>query len=88
LEWPFRSNQEYFEVLEHFALQLEHGGRVAEAGDLRSGLGMLNGLTDGWAQLLESIEKVHRACASELPVVQRATLENLRKGAMAAVYRR
>jgi len=84
----FRSNQEYFEAVEDLALRLERGGRSSQAAELRRGLGCLNGLTDGWALLLDSINAVRRACGSELSQDQRDDLEKLRHGARLALYRR
>ena len=38
--------------------RLDAGGHAEAAAELRRGFSCLNGLTDGWALFLESIEKV------------------------------
>jgi len=55
---PFRSNEEFFQAVADLMAKLEAGGHVQAAAELREGLGCLNGLTDGWALFLDSIQKL------------------------------
>lgn len=51
-------NQDFFEDLQALISDLEREGRADAVAELRDGLGLLNGLTDGWAGLMESMERV------------------------------
>src|SRR5437763_450272 len=61
----FRSNEEFFQAVNDLIATLEAGGHQEAAAELREGFGCLNGLTDGAALFLESIEKVQ---ASTSPI--------------------
>jgi len=57
--WPsLESTDEFFEAVAQLTAELEMHGHADAAAELRSGFGCLNGLTDGWALFLESIDKV------------------------------
>jgi len=56
----YSSNEEFFRDLKLFIEQLDMAGYNTAAQELRTGLSSLNGLTDGWALLLESMEHVAR----------------------------
>lgn len=84
---PFASAEEYFEAARRLMTQLEHKAHDEAAAELREGFACLNGLTDGWAMFLESIEKVH-AAGHGLDPDDRRTLEALLKAARATVRRR
>lgn len=77
---PFRSNEELFQAVEGLIARLEE----SQAAQLKEGFSCLNGLTDGWALFLESIEKVRRG---RLDPEDRKALERIRKAVRAAVYR-
>jgi hypothetical protein len=83
----FRSNEDYFQAIVDFAARLDTAGHSEAAAELRDGLGAINGLTDGWALLLESIERVKATHASRLTAEERETLETMRAAAHSAVYR-
>ena len=67
---------------------LEAGGHTEAAAELRTGLGCLNGLTDGWGLFLESIERVRAAHAPRFSRDERNALETIRAAARQAVRRR
>jgi hypothetical protein len=84
----FRSNEEFFQAVADLTAKLEVGGHVDAATTLRDGIGCLNGLTDGWALLLDSIEKVQASHARGFTADERNALEIIRATVHAAVYRR
>jgi hypothetical protein len=54
----YASNEEFFHEIKSLIEQLALAGQDAAAQELRQGLSSLNGLTDGWALLMESMENV------------------------------
>jgi hypothetical protein len=84
----FRSYEELFQTVRDLIAALEAGGQAQAAATLRDGFRCLNGLTDGWALFLESIEKVRITEAKGLAREHRKALEAVRDAAHAAVYRR
>jgi hypothetical protein len=80
----FKSNEELFQTTSDLIAALEVSGNSLAAGELRSGMRALNGLTDGWAAFLESIRKVQKQYSSQLNSSQKSTLKNIHQ----AVYRR
>ena len=80
--------QEYFAAVRAFIAKLERDGQEQAARELREGYGCLNGLTDGWAQFLESIDKVRKTCSAGLDKDDRESLKMIRAVAHRAVYRR
>jgi hypothetical protein len=83
----FHSNEEFFRAAGDLVARLEEGGHEQVATTLRQGLQSMNGLTDGWALLLQAIEEAQRASPALLPI-DRHALESLRLAAHFAVYRR
>ena len=83
----FSSNEEFFQAVRDLIVRLEAAGHPQAAAELRSGFGALNGLTDGAALFLESIEKV-QAAADRFDRDDRLALEAIRRAVHAAVYRR
>ncbi len=83
----FQSNEQLFKAASVLAASFEASGREHAASTLRGGLSSLNGLTDGWAVLLQAIEEV-QATERALPAKDRSALEELRSAAHTAVYRR
>ena len=71
-----------------FIAQLERDGHEQAARELREGYGCLNGLTDGWAQFLESIDRVRKTCSAGFNKDERESLKMIRAAAHRAVYRR
>jgi hypothetical protein len=83
----FDSNEEFFQAVRDLAAELESQGSHSAAGELAAGLSYLNGLTDGWALLLESLEGVQRDYSSLLTVQQADALAAMVRAAHKAVYR-
>ena len=81
-----QSNDELFRVVEELMARLAATGFAAEAAELKSGYQLLNGLTDGWALFLESINRVENS-DRRLPADDRATLKSIRAAVHALVYR-
>ena len=85
---PFTSLTEYFTAARDFIACLEAEGHRVAAAELDEGYRCLNGLTDGWALFLESIDKVRAERGAELSDDERRRLEALRRVARGAVRRR
>ena len=84
----FRSNEEFFQAVNDLIATLEAGGHQEAAAELREGFGCLNGLTDGAALFLASIEKVQASEARRLDWASQKALKAIRAAVRAAVYRR
>ncbi|OFV81008.1 MAG: hypothetical protein A2Y78_00495 [Acidobacteria bacterium RBG_13_68_16] len=84
----FRSNEEFFQAVRDLIATLEAGGHPQAAATLRDGFGCLNGLTDGWALFLQSIENVQATESKRFSPGHQKALEAIRAAAHAAVYRR
>lgn len=82
----FRSLEDLFAAARALIADLERSGHAEAAVTLREGFGSLNGLTDGWAALLDALEKVGATCRG-LDQRQRAALRELRDAVRFAVYR-
>ena len=53
----YSTNEDFFKDLNDFIARLDKAGAGQAAAEIRSGMRYLNGLTDGWAMLMESMEK-------------------------------
>jgi hypothetical protein len=84
----FRSNEELFQAVAELTARLEAGGHRDAATALRDGFGCLNGLTDGWALFLQSIEKVAKTYAKRFAPDERRALAAIRAAVHQAVHRR
>ncbi len=84
----FRSNDELFHAVGALLARLEVSGHRQAAAKLREGFGCLNGLTDGWALFLESIESVQSTESKRLDRDDQNALETIRAAVHTAVYRR
>src|SRR5438874_2187800 len=84
----FRSNEEFFQAVADLMDKLEAGGHPQAAAELRDGFGCLNGLTDGSALFLESIQRVEATYARQFAPDERKALERIRRAVHRAVYRR
>lgn len=51
----YKSNEEFFQAFEDLVRRIEESGQIDAANCLRDGFASLNGLTDGWALLMDSI---------------------------------
>lgn len=83
----FRSPDEFFFAVERTVAELNRMGRSAAAAELVEALGYLNGLTDGWALFLESVERISATLSSELGAECPRDLDDLREAARVAVFR-
>ena len=83
----FKSNEEFFQAVTDFSAALRQSGRHSEAKTLQEGLGLVSGLTDGWALLLDSVKEVEKA-AGALNVSERKKLTEIHDAIYEAVYRR
>ena len=83
----YASNQDYFDELERLASRMEHGDNSEAAAEVRYGVACVNGLTDGWAMLMDSLEKTIALHGKSLPRDQADDLENAFQAARKAVYR-
>ena len=67
---------ELFDAIEALQMSLVSSNNEQANALLAEGLSCLNGLTDGWAQLLESVDLVYKHFGTELTQVQ---LQELKK---------
>ena len=84
----FRSSEEFFRAVEALIARLEGAGHQEAASELKDGLRCLNGLTDGSALFLDSIEKVRATEAKRFARDDQQALETIRAWVHVAVYRR
>jgi hypothetical protein len=84
----FKSNQELLQATRDLTAALEKHGNASAARELRDGMAAINGLTDGWAAFLESVQRVKAIHSSELDAGQRSLLNAIDEAAYQAVYRR
>ena len=82
----FKSHEEFWCTVNEFIAELEVSGNSPAADELRNGKSLVTGLTDGWADFLESIEKVKQQHSSQLDSSQRATLKNIHRAVYQRVY--
>lgn len=62
----YHSNQEFFEDINRFQHELSNSGHENLVNDIQKGLGCINGLTDGWALFMKSLEGIADKYSSEL----------------------
>jgi hypothetical protein len=84
----FKSNEEFFAALRDLIDRIEKQGNVAAAQELRHGMSCLNGLTDGWALLMESIERAVTATRGKIGKPEMSELRDMLKVVTKVVYRR
>ena len=84
----YSSNEEFFDAIRVLINHLEQCGHAEAARDIRSGFACMNGLTDGWALFLESIDNVLAVYSHSLPSEHSSELKTIRKIVKKAVYRR
>ena len=83
----FKSNTELFEPIEKLRKELSSSG-CEEAGNLISeGMSGLNGLTDGWAYLLEHLDSTKQKYGSALSPEQSAKLAQIQSIVYKVVHR-
>ncbi len=84
----FHSTEEFLATLRGLMDRIEKQGNTAAAQELRSGFACLNGLTDGWALLVESMERTVAAHRHAIGKAEMQELRDLLKVVRKAVYRR
>jgi hypothetical protein len=84
----FASNDEFFAALRQLIADFQRTGHASAACELQEGLGSLNGLTDGWAMLFSSLQKVQAEHGIDGDSDRNALLTDLVSVAHAALYNR
>jgi hypothetical protein len=84
----YQSNEEFFQAFQELIRRLDDGGNSQAAQELRQGFSCLNGLTDGWALLMESIQKTVLHYREDLLGVDAEELEGMLKVVRKVVYER
>lgn len=83
----YPSSEAFFASVRALIAQLEQAGLAQAAADLRNGFGCLNGLTDGWALFMESLEKVLAEHGQQLTATHRAELQAMLAQVRKTVFR-
>jgi hypothetical protein len=83
----FRSNEEFFEAVRELLSRLELRAHHDAAVELRNGFASISGLTDGWAQFLQSVERVQTTASRRFAPEDRRALEAIQAAAHTAVFR-
>jgi hypothetical protein len=84
----FKSNEDFFEALRDLIGRIEKQGAFDAAKELRNGFSSLNGLTDGWALLMESLERTTRDNRGVIGKQEMSELGEMLKVVRKVVYRR
>ena len=84
----FTSNEEFFAALRDLIDRIEEQGNAAAAHELRAGYSCLNGLTDGWALLMESMKRTIEANRRKIGEPGMSELRDMLKIVVKVVYRR
>jgi hypothetical protein len=84
----FKSNDEFFPAFRDLVARIEKQGHAEAAQELRTGFGCLNGLTDGWALLMESMDKTIAANRDKIDGREMTELRDLLRVVRKVVYRR
>ncbi len=83
----FQSNLELIEYINQLKSNLIESDNTQASTVIEEGLMALNGLTDGWAMLLESIELVQSELNSEINEYQLTMLDTIQNSLRKVVYR-
>ncbi len=83
----FKTNTELFEAIENLQQELSSSGREEVSSLISEGMSGLNGLTDGWAYLLEHLDSAKLKYGSSFTSQQNAKLSKIQKVVHRAVYR-
>jgi len=91
--WPwsgrkkYASSDEFFQDLKSFIERMDTSGHTDVANELREGLLLLNGLTDGWAMLMDSVKATIEKYEGSLDRADAAELKEFLCVIKKAVYR-
>ncbi len=83
----FQSSLELIEYINQLKSNLIESDNTQASKVIEEGLTALNGLTDGWAMLLESIELVQSEFNSEINEYQLTMLDTIQNSLRKVVYR-
>ena len=81
-----KSHEEFWQTVKEFIATLEVSGNSPAVDELKNGMRAVTGLTDGWADFLESIDKVKKQYSPQLDSSQRSTLKNIHREVYQRVY--
>ncbi len=84
----FSSQQEFLQFVRDSIMRLHTSGHSLAALQLSDGFRLVNGLTDGWADFLEAVQKAQVQFAQALSSEEREALERIRAALHTLVYRR
>lgn len=84
----FQTTQEFLQVVADLLARLEARGHQGAAAQLRDGLRCVNGVTDGWALFLESVESVQADASARFAEDDVQALARIRAAVRGVVYRR
>ena len=84
----YPSNEAYFEAVTALIVELSETGNNVDSAELEDGFHCINGLTDGWAQHLDSLLKLEQNREGRLTESQAAEITNLCDAAYQAVHRK
>lgn len=83
----FQSNTDLFQAIEELQASLASSGNEKASNQIADGMSSLNGLTDGWVQLLESINFVKREFGPALSKDQNKDINVIESTVHKLVYR-
>ncbi len=83
----FTSNEELFKAIENLQKALFVDGHEQAANEIKEGFACLNGLTDGWALLMEGLEKANKEYGMKFTEAQRTDLQDILSCVKKAVSR-
>jgi len=83
----YRDNQAFFDDVRAFQIELGRLGEIEAANEIKDGMNLINGLTDGWAMFLNSLNKVKAEFSSSLNPAQKDKLDVFINLTRKAVYR-
>jgi hypothetical protein len=81
-----RSNEEFLRAVSELIARLDATGHADAAAELRDGLRSINGLTDGAARFLASVERVRSRAAARFAPEDQKALAAIRSAGHRAVY--
>jgi hypothetical protein len=84
----FTSNEEFFSAFRDLVERIEKQGNVDAARELRAGFSCLNGLTDGWAMLMEAMDRAIEANRGKIGAQEMSELRDMRRVVKKVVKRR
>ncbi len=84
----YKSSAALYDAIESLRKDLTAGGQEGASNLIADGLSGLNGLTDGWAYLLEKLNAVSNTYSAVLTVHQQDSLSQVKKSVNGIVYRK